>query len=184
MADLEFEPAIPFLAAECGTRMRGGAHCLPQFGSRDAGCSSMREMISDEMFGGYGCGCRRNERLKICRTDYQVKWRTRPEKEIKCLYAATQNWENKWRNQCAVARDPEPAVVRSANSVCGGTSKMFGTIIVHPEHMLSRMGRNHCLLSRRIGIQGIPREQLVHLLSYTNLPTVSVAFNQLERTLL
>jgi len=33
----------------------------------------------------------------------------------------------------------------------------------------------------KIGIQGIAREQLVQLLSYTNLPIVSVAFNQLRK---
>jgi len=105
-----------------------------------------------------------------------------PRTRLNACYAATQNWDNKLAEPMVrLLRDPEPAVVRAAHS-CLRRHVQDVTIDSDTlKHMLSQDGPQSLFALEKIGIQGIPREQLVHLLSYTNLPTVSVAFNQLRK---
>ena len=184
MADLEFEPAIPFLAA----RMRhengeAAAHCLPQFGSRAAPAVLDALNDSDEIVRRYGLvAAGEMSDSRFVEPIIKLMEDKDPRTRLNACYAATQNWDNKLAEPMVrLLRDPEPAVVRAAHS-CLRRHVQDVTIDSDTlKHMLSQDGPQSLFALEKIGIQGIPREQLVHLLSYTNLPTVSVAFNQLRK---
>jgi len=184
MADLEVEPAIPFLAG----RMRhengeAAAHSLPQFGSRAAPAVLDALNDSDEIVRRYGLvAAGEMSDSRFVEPIIKLMEDKDPRTRLNACYAATPNWDNKLAEPMVrLLRDPEPAVVRAAHS-CLRRHVQDVTIDSDTlKHMLSQDGPQSFFALEKIGIQGIPREQLVHLLSYTNLPTVSVAFNQLRK---
>jgi hypothetical protein len=186
MVDLEFSPAIPFLADKL--RKENGeaaAHCLPQYGSlavptildglKESDNAVRRRVLvaasemSDPRFV---------EPLLKLMEDKDSKTR------IKACYASYNNWNEKFVHPILkLVRDPEPGVASAARSCL---QRYLHDIKVDPaelRHMLAEDGPSSMFAVQMMSVNDgqVPREQLVRLLSYTNLPTVSIAFNQLRK---
>jgi Uncharacterized protein conserved in bacteria (DUF2330)/HEAT repeats len=186
MVDLEFEPAIPLLAE----RMRrengeAAAHCLPQFGSlavptvlnaladsdsavRRRALPAVSEM-SDPQFV---------EPLLKLMKDKDAKIR------IRVCYASYNNWNDRFVNPLLrLIRDPEPGVASAAQYCLRNHMRDINVDPTILQQMLAEDGPPSMFAVQMMGTHGreLPREQLVRCLSYTNLPTVSMAFNYLRK---
>jgi HEAT repeat protein len=184
MVDLEFEPAIPFLAQRI--RHENGeaaAQCLPQYGNLAALAVLNALTDSDGIarrFGLVAAGEMSDSRFvePIGKLMDDTDARTR----LNACYAAAQNWDKKLAQPMVrLLRDPEPAVARAAQGCLRRHAEEVAVDSGTLQHMLSQDGPQSLFALEKIGLQDIPREQIVHLLSYTNLPTVSVAFNHIRK---
>jgi hypothetical protein len=186
MVDLEFEPAIPLLVERIPHENgEAAAHCLPQYRGlavpivlnaltdsesavRRRALPAVSEM-NDPRFV--------DPLLKLME-DKDPKTRTR------ACNASYNNWNDRFVNpMLRLIRDPEPGVASAARYCLQQHIHDIKLDPVMLRQMLAEDGPPSMLAVQMMATDGgqLPREQLVRLLSYTNLPTVSIAFNQLRR---
>jgi hypothetical protein len=184
MVDLEFQAAIPFLAA--GMHREDGeaaARCLPQYGELALPAVLDALAHSDPIVRRYGLVAAEEMRdSKFVEPIIRSMDERDPRTRLNACNAAAQNWDNKFVDPMVrLLRDPEPEIVRAAHSCLRRHAQDVAIDPAALQHMLSQDGPPSLFALEKIGIQDIPREQLVRLLSYTNLPTVSVASTIFER---
>ena len=185
MVDLEFEPVTPLLAEKI--RRDGGeaaAFCLPQYGNLAA--ITVLDALTDSQAivrkrALLAAGEMKDSRfvaplLKLMNEND-------PKTRFRACCASEENFDPKFVEPLLrLLHEPGPAIAREARNCLWKHRDEFSIDSTVLERMLKEDGCSSmfALQMMRIHERDIPREQLVRLLGYTYLPTVSIAFNVLR----
>jgi hypothetical protein len=118
MVDLEFEPAIPFLAGKLRRENgEGSAHCLPQYGSLAA--STVLEAITDSDAAVRGRGLVAAQQIsdpRFIAPLLNLLQEDDAKTRVRACYAAGNNWERRFAKPfLKLLDDPEPGVAQAAH---------------------------------------------------------------------
>jgi hypothetical protein len=189
MRDLEFEPPAPVLGQHLGAPGGlGCAHALVQFESRAVPVVLAGLESSDQTERSHAATAMAElQDARLVGLIPALARDTNPRVRAAACQAAAQNWDARFASLLTESlRDPSSEVrVAALESLRRHASDAESQVPVY-EQMLAEDGvaaPSAIMLLGSLGHAPFSREQLIHLLSSTNLPVVSTAFTQLRRNL-
>jgi Uncharacterized protein conserved in bacteria len=184
MVDLEFEPAIPLLAEKI--RHAGGeaaAFCLPQYG--DLAVNTVVDGLTDSQSTVRKRALLAAGEMKDPRfVAPLLKLMNENDTRLRACYASEKNFDPRFVEPLLrLLHEPGPAIAIEARNCLWNHRDEFSLDAAVLQRMLKEDGYSSmfALQMMRIHERDISREQLVRLLGYRNLSTVSIAFNVLRK---
>jgi HEAT repeat protein len=186
MVDLGFEPAIPILAERL--RRENGeaaAHCLPQFGALAA--PTVLQALNDADYAVQRRALPAAGEMsdpRFVEPLLKIMEGKDPKSRVRACHATQNNWDDRFVNALLrLVRDPDSGAANAARSCLQRHVQEIKFNPAELRQMLAEDGPSSMFAVQAMmtNDRQLPREQLVHLLSYTNLATVSIAFNDLRK---
>jgi hypothetical protein len=187
MVDLEFDAALPFLSERLRTTEGGAAaRALPQYGSIAVPVILGAFQSSDSVIRARALDAAAEfADPRFVEPILKAAQDGDPGLRIKACQATHQNWNETFVVPLLrLCRDPDPGVAHAAYLCLRARAGDLGLDSATLPKLLNEdtLACTIALEFMRLHRQPVSREQLLHLLSYTNLPTVGMAYAEIRQS--